>query len=153
MQMADTERNLYQLVDNFIKESVKKILTTNCEKTKFMFVNKSGNPRCELRIRDDRSNLGSILTEEGEMCNWNPNSIFDSSGISLTDFPPRTESLLTVMHIIPFLVTAIISKLDLHKACEFDGIPAIVIKKYTTAWHLLSLNTTLLKVLLCSFCF
>lgn len=41
---------------------------------------------------------------------------------SLSGFPLRTESLLRDMHIIPSIVSAIISKVDPHKACELYGI-------------------------------
>lgn len=52
-----------------------------------------------------------------------------SSGVTLPDFPRRSESLLNDIHGTPFIVSNIISKPGPHKACEHFGIPAILLKK------------------------
>lgn len=51
------------------------------------------------------------------------------SRVTLPDFPPRAQSLVSDMHVISSMVSSIISKLDLPKACSFKAITAIVLKK------------------------
>lgn len=47
-----TERKLQDILDNLAKESGKKGLTINCEKTECVIVNKRNSHRCEVRIGD-----------------------------------------------------------------------------------------------------
>lgn len=49
----------------------------------------------------------------------------------MPDFPLRTESLLSDMHKNPFIVSAVICKLDPHKKYELDCITTIIIKEGT----------------------
>lgn len=47
----------------------------------------------------------------------------------MPDFPPRTDFLLSDIHITPSTVSAIISKLDPHKACKLTGTLALDLNK------------------------
>lgn len=60
---------------------------------------------------------------------FSSNSTFDSSGVSLPDFPLRIESVLCDMHITLSMVSARISELHSHKAYGLNDISAMVLKK------------------------
>lgn len=76
------------------------------------------------------SNLFEVLSSTGDKGESFPqkfssNSNLDSSEVPMPCFfTQRTESLMGDMHI----PQSMLSKLDPHKACKFNGIHAIVLK-------------------------
>ena len=60
--------------------------------------------------------------------NFSKNSNLDDSGISLLDFPSRTNLKLCGISITPKMVEGVITNLDLSKASGPDCIPVVVLK-------------------------
>ena len=72
--IAESKKELQDLLDNVVEESKKKGLTINCKKTECMVVSRRESPTYALKIGDNTikqvqkfSCLGSLLTENG-MC-------------------------------------------------------------------------------------
>ena len=62
--------------------------------------------------------------------NFSKNSNLDDSGISLPDFPSRTNLKLHSISVSPKMVKKVIMNLDLSKASGHDCIPVVVLKNY-----------------------
>lgn len=60
-------------------------------------------------------------------CSSNSNSF----RVIMPDFPLKAESLLSGMHKAPFIVSAVICKLDPLKTCGLNRISTIVFKEGT----------------------
>ena len=60
--------------------------------------------------------------------NFSKNCNLDDSGISLPDFPSRTNLKLHNICVSPKMVKKVIMNLDLSKASGLDCIPVVVLK-------------------------
>ena len=76
-----------------------------------------------LEVLSSASDKAKLFAENVSM-----NSNLNGSGISLTDFPSRTNLKLHNVFITHKMVTKVILNLDSSNACSPDSIPVVVLK-------------------------